>query len=579
MTAGTPSSLPLRSLSRRRIATYYSRAHALPLLHRPASHPPSAIMTMFQRANATFEAKNNHKNPQAQVPLAKQFFPSSSPTPTHDANIKDQFQKRTGPPSGSSRLSQRSDAAAPLESRSSNPAQAPRSVQPPNRRGLANGKQFASLYNNRENSFKEEPEMIDLTGDAADASDRGRSSAHVDFCEDDFSDDEDLDLDFQCPSTLPPALPVQRAQVTPSTAKGNVDTRADDNSSVVSWSQSSPSHLQPSRIMSMSYSTSSAVSAKRPAPNADVQADQPMAKKRVLPIQYQKSRTENVSKSASGTHATPAEKPKQKKELHTWDLTPGAVKDQQKKLKNKGKKPAATDGEVSREDMQHAVKSQGVKQSAISLSHEQEVVKELVCEQKKSVFFTGPAGTGKSVLMRAIIAQLKKKFAKDPERLAVTASTGLAACNIGGMTLHSFAGIGLGKEDVATLVKKIRRNPKAKNRWIKTKILVIDEISMVDGDLFDKLSQIGRTLRNNGRPWGGIQLVITGDFFQLPPVPDRDTREARFAFDASTWNTSIDHTIGLTEVFRQKDPGKLPMACYHRYEQCMLTCTQCLLRC
>jgi ATP-dependent DNA helicase PIF1 len=116
-------------------------------------------------------------------------------------------------------------------------------------------------------------------------------------------------------------------------------------------------------------------------------------------------------------------------------------------------------------------------------------------------------------------------------------------------------GIGLGKEDAPTLVRKIRRNPKAKNRWLRTKCLIIDEVSMVDGDLFDKLSQIGRTIRNNGRPWGGIQLIITGDFFQLPPVPDADKkREAKFAFDAATWSTSIDHTIGLTQVFRQRDP-------------------------
>lgn len=78
---------------------------------------------------------------------------------------------------------------------------------------------------------------------------------------------------------------------------------------------------------------------------------------------------------------------------------------------------------------------------------------------------------------------------------------------------------------------------------------------MVDGDLFDKLSQVGRTIRNNGRPWGGIQLIVTGDFLQLPPVPDMDkNREPNFAFDAKTWNTSIDHTIGLTQVFRQRDP-------------------------
>lgn len=139
----------------------------------------------------------------------------------------------------------------------------------------------------------------------------------------------------------------------------------------------------------------------------------------------------------------------------------------------------------------------------------------------------------------------------------MTASTGLAACNIGGQTLHSFAGIGLGKEDVPTLVQKIRRNAKAKNRWLRTKTLIIDEVSMVDGDLFDKLSQIARDIRKNGRAFGGIQLVITGDFFQLPPVPEGGKREAKFAFDAATWNTSIDHTIGLTQVFRQKDPRKL----------------------
>jgi ATP-dependent DNA helicase PIF1 len=121
--------------------------------------------------------------------------------------------------------------------------------------------------------------------------------------------------------------------------------------------------------------------------------------------------------------------------------------------------------------------------------------------------------------------------------------------------LTSSTGIGLGKEDAPTLIKKIRRNPKAKNRWLRTKCLIVDEVSMVDGDLFDKLSQIGRTIRNNGRPWGGIQLVITGDFFQLPPVPDADKkREVKFAFDAATWSTSIDHTIGLTQVFRQRDP-------------------------
>ena len=81
---------------------------------------------------------------------------------------------------------------------------------------------------------------------------------------------------------------------------------------------------------------------------------------------------------------------------------------------------------------------------------------------------------------------------------------------------------------------------------------------MVDASLFDKLEALARTLRKDERPFGGIQLVITGDFFQLPPVPDPG-REAKFAFEAESWNRCISHTIKLTSVFRQKDQGTLPL--------------------
>ncbi|OAL33511.1 hypothetical protein AYO20_07197 [Fonsecaea nubica] len=186
------------------------------------------------------------------------------------------------------------------------------------------------------------------------------------------------------------------------------------------------------------------------------------------------------------------------------------------------------------------------------LSDEQKAVVKAVMDEGKSVFFTGSAGTGKSVLMRAIISKLKHKYRKDPDRIAVTASTGLASCILEGQTLHSWSGIGLGKEPAPELVKKIKRNQKSRQKWLRTKVLIIDEVSMVDGQLFDKLEQVARTIRNNGRPFGGIQLVVTGDFFQLPPVPDKNT-SAKFVFEAVTWNTCIQHTILLTHVFRQKD--------------------------
>lgn len=239
--------------------------------------------------------------------------------------------------------------------------------------------------------------------------------------------------------------------------------------------------------------------------------------------------------------------------IYPWNTTASAVKQQQKELRQVQRKVKNLEGDEIAKSNQKKKKQTVAK---VFLSEEQRSVLDLVSEKGKSVFFTGSAGTGKSVLLREIIKVVRDKHKKEPDRVAVTASTGLAACNVGGVTLHSFAGIGLGKEAVPELVRKIKRNQKAKNRWMRTRVLIVDEISMVDGDLFDKLESIARSIRNNGRPFGGIQLVITGDFFQLPPVPDYG-RVAKFSFDASTWNTSIEHTIGLTQVFRQKDPGTL----------------------
>jgi len=84
-------------------------------------------------------------------------------------------------------------------------------------------------------------------------------------------------------------------------------------------------------------------------------------------------------------------------------------------------------------------------------------------------------GTGKSVLLREIIKNLRKKFATAPDAVAVTASTGIAACNIGGVTLHSFGGAGLGIEKTEVLISKIKKNKKASARWLRTKVLIIDE--------------------------------------------------------------------------------------------------------
>ncbi|PIA99844.1 ATP-dependent DNA helicase PIF1 [Cercospora beticola] len=338
--------------------------------------------------------------------------------------------------------------------------------------------------------------------------------------------------------------------------------QAPNSSAPLPWSSSPLEHFQPTgrpqkSLQSFAFDGFTGTDASRqPATSPQPKP----AKRRTLPWLEGKSQEAEPTHTVSGNShrsrpvtATPApSKDRKDKSAYPWNTTASAVKEQQKKKREETRK---TSGKVI-EGTEESVKAATTKQkrpAKVFLSDEQQHVLELVIEKKKSVFFTGSAGTGKSVLMREIIASLRRKYQREPDRIAVTASTGLAACNVGGVTLHSFAGIGLGKEEVPELVRKIKKNQKAKHRWMRTKVLVLDEVSMVDGELFDKLESIARQIRNNARPFGGIQLVITGDFFQLPPVPEGG-RVAKFAFDASTWPTTIEHTIGLHHVFRQKDP-------------------------
>lgn len=189
----------------------------------------------------------------------------------------------------------------------------------------------------------------------------------------------------------------------------------------------------------------------------------------------------------------------------------------------------------------------------LRLSKEQEDVIRLA-EARHNIFYTGSAGTGKSVLLREMIKVLKNMYGH--EQVAVTASTGLAACNIGGVTLHSFAGVGLGNGEVTKLYRKVRRSRKHVKRWESISALVIDEISMLDGELLEKLDFIAQKIRKNHRPFGDIQLIFCGDFFQLPPVSRDPNKPTKFAFQSSVWKEGIEVTIMLEKVFRQQGDTK-----------------------
>jgi len=165
--------------------------------------------------------------------------------------------------------------------------------------------------------------------------------------------------------------------------------------------------------------------------------------------------------------------------------------------------------------------------------------------QKRNVFITGAAGTGKSFFLKF----LKEKLG---HQLRVVATTGVAAINVGGTTLHSWAGIGLGEGTAEELAKAILENPRATGRIQKTKTLAVDEVSMLDADLFQRLDVAFRIVRKKNAPFGGIQMVFFGDFLQLPPVAGRD-EQVRFAFQSPSWEEADIAVHQLTTVIRQKD--------------------------
>ena len=159
-----------------------------------------------------------------------------------------------------------------------------------------------------------------------------------------------------------------------------------------------------------------------------------------------------------------------------------------------------------------------------------------------NIFLSGEAGAGKSYL----ISHFQKYALQTGKKIQVTAMTGCAALLLNkAKTLHSWAGIGIGNGTISKMISDIKKYHKL-HHWIDTDILVIDEISMMSKKLFEILDEIGKKLRKNKKPFGGIQLICSGDFHQLPPVDDE------FCFESDIWNITFNSQIILKENFRQK---------------------------
>lgn len=169
-----------------------------------------------------------------------------------------------------------------------------------------------------------------------------------------------------------------------------------------------------------------------------------------------------------------------------------------------------------------------------------------------SVFLTGPPGAGKTYVLNEFV----RRATRSGKNVAVTASTGIAATHIGGTTIHSWSGLGI--KDVLTDIDKIwiRANERLEKRYRSTDILVIDEISMLHGSRLDMVNEVCKLLRDDQSPFGGLQVILVGDLFQLPPVT-RGGGAVDFAHTSAAWQELNPQICYLSEQHRQSGGGLL----------------------
>ncbi len=172
----------------------------------------------------------------------------------------------------------------------------------------------------------------------------------------------------------------------------------------------------------------------------------------------------------------------------------------------------------------------------------------------ESVFLTGPPGAGKTYVLNEFIRRAQRKG----ETVAVTASTGIAATHIGGTTIHSWSGLGI-KESLSDWDRdRLIQTERLVKRYNAADVLVIDEVSMLHGHRLDLVNDVCKLLRKSTEPFGGLQVVMVGDLFQLPPV-NRGSELVDFAHISAAWQELNPKVCYLTEQHRQQNDALLEL--------------------
>ncbi len=167
----------------------------------------------------------------------------------------------------------------------------------------------------------------------------------------------------------------------------------------------------------------------------------------------------------------------------------------------------------------------------------------------RNIFITGPAGSGKTHLVNSYIAYLKQNNIE----VGVTASTGIAATHMGGMTIHSWAGIGINTYLSESDLEAMAEKSYLAKRFEKVKVLIVDEVSMLQHFRLDLIDRVLRAMKLPNEPFGGVQVVLVGDFFQLPPVARFGEPPSQFIYHSDAWHAAGFTICYLEEQFRQND--------------------------